>query len=53
MFLKDVVSWLKRGQRVPFLREKHPFSKVTPKFGTNIGAITGIVLNKKHPKEKI
>jgi hypothetical protein len=41
--LKDVVSWLKRGQKVPFLREKRPFKKVTPKVGANIGAITGIL----------
>jgi hypothetical protein len=42
--LKEVVSWLKKGQYVPFLREKRPFKKVTPKAGTNIGAITGILL---------
>jgi hypothetical protein len=42
--LKEVVSWLKRGQKVPFLREKRPFKKVTPKAGANIGAITGILL---------
>jgi hypothetical protein len=34
----------KRGQKVPFLREKRPFKKVTPKVGANIGAITGILL---------
>jgi hypothetical protein len=39
--LKEVVSWLKRGQYVPFLREKRPFKKETPKAGANIGAITG------------
>jgi hypothetical protein len=42
--LKEVVSWLKRGQYVPFLREKQPFKKVTPKAGANIGVITGILL---------
>jgi hypothetical protein len=32
MFLKELVSWLKKGQIVPFLREKRPFRKVTPKL---------------------
>jgi hypothetical protein len=45
MYLKELVLWLKRGQNVPFLREKHPFKKVTPKVGANIGAITGILLS--------
>jgi hypothetical protein len=45
MFLKDVESWLKRGQNVPFLREICPRNKkCTPKSGANIGAITGILL---------
>jgi hypothetical protein len=44
VYLKEVVLWLKRGQKVPFLREKRPFKKVTPKVGANIGAITGILL---------
>jgi hypothetical protein len=30
--LKELVSWLKRGQIIPFLREKRPFKKVTPKL---------------------
>jgi hypothetical protein len=34
----------KRGQNVPFLREKRPFKKMTPKVGANIGALTGILL---------
>jgi hypothetical protein len=40
MFLKELESWLKRGQNVPFLREICPPKKCTP----NIGAITGILL---------
>jgi hypothetical protein len=44
MFLKDVESWLKRGQNLPFLREICPRKKCTPKIGANIGAITGILL---------
>jgi hypothetical protein len=46
MFLKDVELWLKRGQYVRFLREKCPLKKNDPKIGANIGAITGILLNK-------
>jgi hypothetical protein len=38
--LKELESWLERGQIVPFLREKRPRKKCTP----NIGAITGILL---------
>jgi hypothetical protein len=41
MFLKELESWLERGQNVPFLREICPRKKCTP----NIGAITGILLN--------
>jgi hypothetical protein len=37
--LKKVVSWLKRGQYVPFLREKRPFKKRTPKDGRLLTAI--------------
>jgi hypothetical protein len=37
----------KRGQKDPFLMEKLPFKKVTPKVGANIGAITGILLRVK------
>jgi hypothetical protein len=32
MFLKDVESWLKRGQNVPFLREICPRKNVPPKL---------------------
>jgi hypothetical protein len=42
--LKELESWLKRGQNVPFLREICSPKKCTPKIGTNIGAITGILL---------
>jgi hypothetical protein len=42
--LKDVESWLKRGQKVPFLREICSPKKCTPKIDANIGAITGILL---------
>jgi hypothetical protein len=41
--LKELESWLKRGQNVPFLREICPRKKCTP----NIGAITGILLLKE------
>jgi hypothetical protein len=44
MFLKDVESRLKRGQKVPILREICSPKKCTPKIGANIGAITGILL---------
>jgi hypothetical protein len=44
MFLKELESWLERGQNVPFLREICPRKKCTPNIGTNIGAITGILL---------
>jgi hypothetical protein len=44
MFLKELESWLERGQNVPFLREICPRKKVTPKIGADIGAITGILL---------
>jgi hypothetical protein len=42
--LKEVVSCLKRGQYVRFLREITicPLKK-DPKIGANIGAITGIL----------
>jgi hypothetical protein len=46
MFLKELESWLERGQIVPFLREKRPQKKCTPNIGTDIGAITGILLKK-------
>jgi hypothetical protein len=44
MFLKELESWLERGQNVPFLREICPWKKFTPNIGANIGAITGILL---------
>jgi hypothetical protein len=44
MFLKELESWLERGQNVPFLREICPPKKYTPNIGANIGAITGILL---------
>jgi hypothetical protein len=43
--LKELESWLKRGQYVRFLREICPQKKCTPKSGANIGAITGILLS--------
>jgi hypothetical protein len=46
MFLKDVESWIKRGQYVRFFREICPRKKHKPKIGANIGAITGILLRK-------
>jgi hypothetical protein len=45
MFLKELESWLERGQKVPFLREICPRKKCTPNIGANIGSITGILLN--------
>jgi hypothetical protein len=45
MFLKELESWLERGQNVPFLREICPRKKCTPNIGADIGAITGILLN--------
>jgi hypothetical protein len=44
--LKELESWLKRGQKVPFLREICSPDKCTPKIGANIGAITGILLSR-------
>jgi hypothetical protein len=44
MFLKELVSWLIRGQNGPFLREICPRKKCTPHIGADIGAITGILL---------
>jgi hypothetical protein len=46
MFLKQLESWLERGQIVPFLREKRPRKKFTPNIGADISAITGILLTK-------
>jgi uncharacterized protein YerC len=43
--LKELESWLQRGQHVPFLREKRPFKKRTPKDGRNITAIARKLLN--------
>jgi hypothetical protein len=43
--LKELESWLKRGQYVRFLRDICPPKKCTPNIGANIGAITGILLN--------
>jgi hypothetical protein len=43
MFLKELESWLERGQIVPFLREKLP-QKMSPNIGADIGSITGILL---------
>jgi hypothetical protein len=42
--LRELESWLKRGQNVPFLREICSPQKCGPKIGANIGAITGILL---------
>jgi hypothetical protein len=42
--LKKVVSWLKRGQIVPFLREKRPFKKSTQKYNAASGIIAGELL---------
>jgi hypothetical protein len=42
--LKELESWIERGQNVPFLKEKRPPKKCTPNIGADIGAITGILL---------
>jgi hypothetical protein len=42
--VKKVVSWLKRGQYVPFLREKRPFKKRNPKYNAASGIIAGELL---------
>jgi hypothetical protein len=42
--LKELESWLERGQKVQFLREICSPQKCTPKIGANIGAIIGILL---------
>jgi hypothetical protein len=39
MFLKELVSWLIRGQNGPFLREICPLTKRTPFSGPVNGAI--------------
>jgi hypothetical protein len=51
--LKELESWIERGQNVPFLREKRPRKKCTPNIGADIGAITGILLtnNLKYSRE--
>jgi hypothetical protein len=55
--LKELESWIKRGQNVPFLREICPRKKCTPNIGTNIGARTGILLTDikvtHYPKYKV
>jgi hypothetical protein len=43
--LKELESWIERGQNVPFLRETRPRKKCTPNIGADIGAITGILLS--------
>jgi hypothetical protein len=43
MFLKELESWLERGQNVPFLGEICPRKKCTPHIGADIGAITRIL----------
>jgi hypothetical protein len=45
VLLKKVVSWLKRGQKVPFLREICPLKKMTPKYNAASGIIAGELLN--------
>jgi hypothetical protein len=46
MFLKELVSWLIRGQIVPFLREKCPRKKYAPKYNAASGIIAGELLKK-------
>jgi hypothetical protein len=44
MFLKDVESWLKRGQIAPFFREKRPRKKYATKYNAASGIIAGELL---------
>jgi hypothetical protein len=44
--LKELESWIERGQNVPFLWEKRPRKKCTTNIGADIGAITGILLTR-------
>jgi hypothetical protein len=44
VLLKKVVSWLKRGQKGPFLREICPLKKMTPKYDAASGIIAGQLL---------
>jgi hypothetical protein len=44
MSLKELESWIERGQNITFLREKRPPKNYTPNIGADIGAITGILL---------
>jgi hypothetical protein len=43
--LKELVSWLIRGQIVPFLREICPRKKYTPKYNAASGIIAGELLS--------
>jgi hypothetical protein len=47
VLLKKVVSWLKRGQKVPFLMEICPLKKMTPKYDAAIGIIAGELLRQE------
>jgi hypothetical protein len=42
--LKELVSWLKGGQIVQFLREICPRKKCTPKYNAASGIIAGELL---------
>jgi hypothetical protein len=50
--LKELESWLKRGQYVRFFKGDMPPKKHTPKIVANIGAITGILLT-DHSRTKM
>jgi hypothetical protein len=50
--LKDVESWLKRGQYVRFLREICPRKKRTTKDGRYMTAIAQILLRDTHRLKK-
>jgi hypothetical protein len=47
VLLKKIVSWLKRGQKVPFLREICPLKKMTPKYNAASGIIAGELLRNR------
>jgi hypothetical protein len=44
--LKELELSLIRGQIVPFLREKRPFEKSTPKYNAASGIIAGELLSR-------
>jgi hypothetical protein len=52
VLLKELVSWLKRGQFVRFLREICPRKKRTQKYNAASGIIAGELLIRRHVSVK-